>query len=165
MVDIPIRQDISHTQLLAASLTKWMRAIVKRLGIIGFEPLCISLRALCVCLAQAGKAEGARLLTGGAKPSHCTRGYYVAPTVFADVKPSMRIWREEIFGPVLSVCTFTTEAEAIRLANDSEFGLAGGDNAFQEGTLPDSLCLLACVQESWIQVFWMYGSHAKHWHK
>eukprot|EP00798_Chlamydomonas_sp_ICE-L_P018058 gene18058-24481_t len=74
---------------------------------------------------EIGKAEGATLLTGGCTPAITPVGCYVAPTVFVDVKPSMRIWKEEIFGPVLSVITFSTEEEAIQLANDSEFGLGG----------------------------------------
>lgn len=55
----------------------------------------------------------------------------MAPTVFQGVTPAMRVWREEIFGPVLSVATFRTEAEAIAMANDSEYGLAGGCTASQ----------------------------------
>eukprot|EP00899_Mesostigma_viride_P002931 jgi/Mesvir1/12639/Mv02194-RA.2 len=69
--------------------------------------------------------EGATLLTGGKRPETTPRGYYVCPTVFVDVKPHMRIWKEEIFGPVLAVATFRTEEEAIAVANDSDFGLAG----------------------------------------
>jgi betaine-aldehyde dehydrogenase len=72
----------------------------------------------------AGTAEGARLLTGGGRPANLNQGYFVAPTVFTEVTPNMRIWLEEIFGPVLSTMTFATEAEAIALANDSEYGLA-----------------------------------------
>ena len=53
-------------------------------------------------------------------------GYYVKPTVFADVSPEMTIFREEIFGPVLSITTYDSEEEAIFLANDSEYGLSGG---------------------------------------
>lgn len=49
---------------------------------------------------QAGKDEGAKLLTGGGRPAHISAGYFVAPTVFTGVKPGMRVWREEIFGPV-----------------------------------------------------------------
>lgn len=49
---------------------------------------------------QAGKDEGATLLTGGGRPAHISAGYFVAPTVFTGVKPGMRVWREEIFGPV-----------------------------------------------------------------
>ncbi|GLI64465.1 hypothetical protein VaNZ11_007737 [Volvox africanus] len=77
---------------------------------------------------EAGKADGASLLTGGCRPGTPaigTAGYFVAPTVFTGVTPSMRIWREEIFGPVLSVATFATEAQAVEMANDSEYGLAG----------------------------------------
>ncbi len=57
-------------------------------------------------MLQAGKADGARLLTGGKRPTHMQSGYFLEPTVFVDVKPHMRVWREEIFGPVLSVMTF-----------------------------------------------------------
>lgn len=74
---------------------------------------------------EAGKADGATLLTGGSRPASEPKGYFVQPTVFVDVKPSMRIWREEIFGPVLSVATFETEEEAIAAANESDYGLAG----------------------------------------
>ncbi|KIZ01547.1 hypothetical protein MNEG_6416 [Monoraphidium neglectum] len=74
---------------------------------------------------QAGIDDGATLLTGGKRPAVCPRGFYLEPTVFINVRPHMRIWKEEIFGPVLSVSTFETEAEAVESANDSEFGLAG----------------------------------------
>jgi aldehyde dehydrogenase (NAD+) len=74
---------------------------------------------------EIGKAEGARLVTGGAAPADRTRGWYVAPTVLADVDNSARIAREEIFGPVLTVTPYGTDAEAVDLANDSDFGLAG----------------------------------------
>ncbi|MBS0252277.1 MAG: aldehyde dehydrogenase family protein [Proteobacteria bacterium] len=70
-----------------------------------------------------GKSE-ATLVTGGARPSHLNEGYFLEPTIFADVPSSARIWNEEIFGPVLVVSTFETEDEAMKLANDSEFGLA-----------------------------------------
>ena len=76
-------------------------------------------------LISAGIAEGARLVTGGpGKPETCQRGYFVRPTIFADVTPDMRIAREEIFGPVLVILPFETEAEAIALANDTPYGLA-----------------------------------------
>jgi len=72
------------------------------------------------------KEEGATLLVGGDSPKIGNgKGYYVNPTVFVDVTPKMRIWNEEIFGPVLSVMTFKTEDEAIALANDNNYGLAG----------------------------------------
>ncbi|AOV16533.1 aldehyde dehydrogenase [Acidihalobacter aeolianus] len=71
-----------------------------------------------------GLAEGATLLTGGRRPAGLEQGYFLEPTVFVDVRREMRIWREEIFGPVLAVMTFGDEAEALALANDSDFGLA-----------------------------------------
>jgi betaine-aldehyde dehydrogenase len=79
-----------------------------------------------VCaMVQSGSAEGARLMTGGKRPngSEFKRGYWIEPTVFADVKPSMTIAREEIFGPVLSVFSWHDESEAIALANATEYGL------------------------------------------
>ncbi|SHG85468.1 betaine aldehyde dehydrogenase [Cognatiyoonia sediminum] len=71
---------------------------------------------------EKGKAEGARLVHGGGTPEK--EGFFIEPTVFADVTDDMTIAREEIFGPVLSVLDFDTEEEAIRRANDTEFGLA-----------------------------------------
>ena len=75
-------------------------------------------------LIKSGIDEGANLLVGGTGlPTGIERGYFVRPTVFADVKPSMRIFREEIFGPVLSIIPFDSEEEAIRMANDTSYGL------------------------------------------
>ena len=73
---------------------------------------------------EAGLADGARLVAGGQRPAHLPAGNYLAPTVFADVTPEMRIFREEIFGPVVCVTPFDSEAEAIALANDTRYGLA-----------------------------------------
>jgi 5-carboxymethyl-2-hydroxymuconic-semialdehyde dehydrogenase len=73
---------------------------------------------------QVGLAEGARLVAGGARPTGLPSGNYLAATVFADVTPSMRIFREEIFGPVVCVTPFDDEAEAINLANATSYGLA-----------------------------------------
>lgn len=76
-------------------------------------------------LIQSGIDEGARLVAGGlGKPAGCQTGYFVKPTVFADVDNQMRIAQEEIFGPVLSIIPFDTEAEAIQIANDTPYGLA-----------------------------------------
>ncbi|WP_413154345.1 aldehyde dehydrogenase family protein [Bartonella sp. cb54] len=75
-------------------------------------------------LIQSGIDEGATLVAGGTGlPIGMERGYYVRPTVFADVKPNMRIFKEEIFGPVLSIIPFNTEDEAVTLANNTEYGL------------------------------------------
>jgi aldehyde dehydrogenase (NAD+) len=77
-------------------------------------------------LIQSGVDEGATLVAGGAgRPSEVNRGYFVRPTVFGDVTPQMKIAREEIFGPVLSIMSYDTEDEAIEIANDTPFGLAG----------------------------------------
>lgn len=73
---------------------------------------------------EKGKAEGARLLLGGGKPAHLNKGFYVEPTVFVDVTNDMTIAREEIFGPVLVVIAYDDEEDAIRIANDSDFGLS-----------------------------------------
>jgi aldehyde dehydrogenase (NAD+) len=75
-------------------------------------------------LIQTGIDEGARLVAGGTgRPDGLNRGFFVRPTVFADVTPAMTIWREEIFGPVLSITPFDTEDEALALANDTTYGL------------------------------------------
>jgi aldehyde dehydrogenase (NAD+) len=74
---------------------------------------------------ESGKADGARIVAGGGIPRGRRRGWYVAPTVFADVHNSARIAREEIFGPVLTVIPYESDSEAIDIANDSEFGLGG----------------------------------------
>jgi aldehyde dehydrogenase (NAD+) len=76
-------------------------------------------------LIQSGIEEGAELVTGGpGRPEHLNRGYYIRPTVFAGVTPDMRIAREEIFGPVISILTYEDEEDAIRMANDTLYGLA-----------------------------------------
>ena len=72
-----------------------------------------------------GKAEGARLVCGGGRPSSLTRGYYVEPTVFADVDCGMTIAQEEIFGPVVSFISYRDEDDAVKKANDTIYGLHG----------------------------------------
>ncbi|KAI4336087.1 hypothetical protein L6164_014659 [Bauhinia variegata] len=72
---------------------------------------------------STAKSEGATILTGGCRPAHLKKGFFVEPTVITDVNTSMQIWREEVFGPVLCVKTFSTEEEAIDLANDTHYGL------------------------------------------
>ncbi|MFJ9782955.1 aldehyde dehydrogenase [Amycolatopsis sp. NPDC101161] len=76
---------------------------------------------------RLGVAEGARLVTGGPEvPAGLEKGNYVTPTLFADVDNGMRIAQEEIFGPVLVVIAYDDEDDAVRIANDSEYGLSGG---------------------------------------
>lgn len=74
---------------------------------------------------EKGRAEGARVVLGGGVPPQFDRGYYVEPTLFADVDNSMTIAREEIFGPVLVVIGFEDDDDAVRISNDSPYGLSG----------------------------------------
>jgi aldehyde dehydrogenase (NAD+) len=73
----------------------------------------------------SGLAQGARIAVGGKRPAALTRGWFVEPTIFINVDPSMNIAQEEIFGPVLTVLSYKDEEDAIRLANDSIYGLCG----------------------------------------
>ncbi|MFL9945827.1 aldehyde dehydrogenase family protein [Paraburkholderia agricolaris] len=75
-------------------------------------------------LVEQGVAQGARVVTGGGQPAHHTKGYYFSPTVLLDVSRDNVLWTEEVFGPVVSVTRFDSEADAVELANDSRFGLA-----------------------------------------
>ena len=74
---------------------------------------------------ETGVKEGARLVVGGGRPAHLDKGWFVEPTLFADVDNSMTIAREEIFGPVLVVVPFDDDDDAVRIANDNQYGLAG----------------------------------------
>jgi acyl-CoA reductase-like NAD-dependent aldehyde dehydrogenase len=84
----------------------------------------VSKKQLDLLVSQVADAvkKGAIIITGAKKPSHLHGAYY-CPTILTNIHPSMRVWTEEVFGPVLPIVTFTTEEEAIRLANDTEFGL------------------------------------------
>jgi acyl-CoA reductase-like NAD-dependent aldehyde dehydrogenase len=76
---------------------------------------------------EKGEAEGAKLLTGGAAaPEGLDKGFFVRPTVFSEVAPEMTIAQEEIFGPVLAIQPYEGEDDAVRIANDTAYGLAGG---------------------------------------
>jgi aldehyde dehydrogenase (NAD+) len=76
---------------------------------------------------EKGEAEGAKLVTGGAAPPEgLERGYFVRPTVFSEVTPEMTIAQEEIFGPVLVIQPYDSEDDAVRIANETVYGLAGG---------------------------------------
>jgi aldehyde dehydrogenase (NAD+) len=76
------------------------------------------------CIEQA-KADGARLVCGGGQPSHLKKGYFVEPTLFADVDPDSALAQEEVFGPVLAVIPFDDDDHAVRIANNSRYGLSG----------------------------------------
>ena len=87
----------------------------------------ISARQLARVLeyVEIGRREGARLVCGGKRPARLRQGYYLEPTLFADVRNDMRIAQEEIFGPVLAVIPYEDDDEAVRIANDSIYGLSG----------------------------------------
>ena len=103
-----------------------------------------------------GKEDGARLLSGGARPSgsEFARGYWVRPTVFVDVKPDMRIAKEEIFGPVLSVLRWNKVEEAIFIANSTEYGLTA---SIWTNDLKQALRTAKAVQSGYI---WINGFSA-----
>ena len=73
-----------------------------------------------------GQEEGAKLVFGGGRPAHLPKGYFVEPTLFVDVDNSMTIAQEEIFGPVLCVIPYEDDDDAVRIANESAYGLSGG---------------------------------------
>lgn len=75
---------------------------------------------------EQGKTEGATLVAGGGRPAAPAKGFYVEPTIFANVDNKMAIAQEEVFGPVLVIIPYDTEADAVAIANDSPYGLAGG---------------------------------------
>jgi aldehyde dehydrogenase (NAD+) len=82
-------------------------------------------RARVESYIDVARAEGARLVYGGGRPTHLHHGWFVEPTVFDDVTPKMRIAQEEVFGPVISVLTYRDDADAVAVANDSIYGLSG----------------------------------------
>ncbi len=81
---------------------------------------------------EKGKRDGARLVTGGGVPKHLKKGFYVEPTLFADVDPDSTIAQEEIFGPVLCLIPFDDDADAVRIANNSIYGLSGSVSSASE---------------------------------
>lgn len=83
-------------------------------------------RAKTKSFIDYGKSSGFRLLTGGGRPKGLERGYFVEPTVFADVDAASRLAQEEVFGPVLSVLPFDSEEEVVAMANGTRYGLVGG---------------------------------------
>jgi aldehyde dehydrogenase (NAD+) len=78
------------------------------------------------------KQEGARLVAGGGIPKHLPKGYYVEPTLFVDVDPKSTLAQEEVFGPVLAVIPFEDDDDAVRIANDSIYGLSGAVTSASE---------------------------------
>ncbi len=110
---------------------------------------------------HAGVADGAKLLAGGQRPDtpELRRGFYLRPTIFADVTPSMRIAREEVFGPVLSVLTYESVDEAVDIANGTEYGLAAAvwsENVSKARRVADRLR----AGTVWINSYHLLSCHA-----
>jgi len=111
---------------------------------------------------EGARNEGATIACGGfVCPELASEGYYLRPTIITNVTSSMTVWKEEIFGPVLSVMTFSTEEEAVRLANDSRFGLAAAVFTTDEDQLrrvvPQLRCGIVwenCSQPCFCQMPW-----------
>lgn len=112
---------------------------------------------------EAGKREGARLVCGGEAytEGECANGYFIRPTVFADCTQDMTIVREEIFGPVLVVSKFSTEEEAVDMANDTDFGLGGAvftANGTRAKRVIDEIragiCWINCSQPAFCEAPW-----------
>src|SRR5260370_38090860 len=80
-------------------------------------------------LIETGKAEGSKCIVGGGAATQFDKGYYVQPTLFVDVDPDSTIAQQEIFGPVLAVIPFDDDDDAVRIANNSRYGLSGGVNS------------------------------------
>lgn len=101
-------------------------------------------------LIEAGIAEGAKVVTGGAgRPDGLDTGYYIKPTVFSEANNEMTIAREEIFGPVLTMIPYDTEEEAIAIANDTEYGLAG---YVQSGDLEHARAVASKIRAGNVQI-------------
>ncbi|GKV14231.1 hypothetical protein SLEP1_g25133 [Rubroshorea leprosula] len=110
---------------------------------------------------STAKSEGATILCGGVRPQHLNKGFFIEPAIITDVTNSMEIWREEVFGPVICVKTFSTEDEAIELANDTHYGLGAAvisndlercdrvSKAFQSG-----IVWINCSQPCFCQAPW-----------
>jgi aldehyde dehydrogenase (NAD+) len=126
----PTRMLVEHSRYAEAVEQAQAAAEATQVGLASAEgrhigPLVSQMQYDKVqALIEKGMAEGARLVAGGpGRPEGLNRGYFARPTVFADVTPDMAVYREEIFGPVLSILPFETEDQAIAMANDTPYGL------------------------------------------
>ena len=110
---------------------------------------------------KLGIDQGATLVCGGSRPAHLDKGYYVAPTILSDMDDDSWVWKEEIFGPVLCIKVFDTEEEAIKLANNSRFGLAAAvmsDNDHRcdrvAAKLRAGIVWINCSQPTFVEAPW-----------
>ena len=113
------------TRRLAAAGRELTMGDPRQAGVVVGPLVSATQRARVERYIAQGIAEGAKLACGGKRPAHLPKGYYVEPTLFTGVRNDMMIAREEIFGPVISAIPFRDEAEAIALANDTDYGLYG----------------------------------------
>jgi aldehyde dehydrogenase (NAD+) len=109
---------------------------------------------------ERGLAEGAALATGGRVPPHLDRGFFYEPTVFTGVRNDMTIAQEEIFGPVLCVIAYDTEDEAVAIANDSMFGLAG---AVESADRDRALAVARRLRTGFVELGAVPPNHACSW--
>lgn len=114
-----------------------------------------------VAAIERGKKEGARLVAGGKRPEGMNQGYFIEPTIFADVPLSAWVWKEEVFGPVVCLNPFDDEDAAIQLANDSEYGLAAAvmSNDLERcdrvaAALKAGIIWINCSQPTFIEAPW-----------
>ncbi|HEY1491826.1 MAG TPA: aldehyde dehydrogenase family protein [Steroidobacteraceae bacterium] len=122
---LPRRRYAEGVAWLAAAFAQFAYGDPRGAGQIMGPLISARQQARVLEYIEIGKREGARLVCGGVRPAHLARGYYVAPTIFADVTNDMRIAQEEIFGPVLAVIGYDDDEDAVRIANDSIYGLSG----------------------------------------
>ncbi len=118
-------ERLAEVDSLAAAAASAIRVGDPRLDTTTMGPIANGAQYERVqAMVAAGIVEGAKLVCGGlGRPAHLNHGFYARPTIFSDVDPGMRIAREEIFGPVLSIIPYRDEAEALRIANDTVYGL------------------------------------------
>ena len=106
-------------------------------------------RARVLGYIEKGKAEGAKCLVGGERAEQVGKGYFVQPTLFVDVDPDSTIAQEEIFGPVLTVIPYTDDDDAVRIANNSRYGLSG---AVSSASLDRALAVARRIRTGTISV-------------
>ncbi|MFE5583557.1 aldehyde dehydrogenase family protein [Kitasatospora sp. NPDC056531] len=115
----PVTAPLSHVTPRSEEQSR------SRIGILAGPPSPYSEHARVEGYIAKGKAEGARITVGGGRPASQPKGWFVEPTVFAEVDNASTIAQEEIFGPVLSVIAYEDDDDAVRIANDSAYGLGG----------------------------------------
>jgi aldehyde dehydrogenase (NAD+) len=115
-------------ELLRASFESWSYGDPTDPGNLQGPLINARQRERVLALIEQGKADGARLVVGGGRPAQFDKGYFVEPTLFVDVDPDSTIAQNEIFGPVLAVIPYEDDDDAVRIANNSRYGLSGAVN-------------------------------------